>query len=73
MHLKCIIAISNNLYLAHKFCAISFNRPQDLHFPKNSRKIVTTAPLAKYARKFYINIILENKYIACKILYDSMQ
>ena len=29
------------------FFAVSFNRTQDLYFPKNSRKIVTTAPSIK--------------------------
>ena len=36
------------------FCAISLNRTQCLHFPKNSEKIVTTAPPNKlYSQKLY--------------------
>ena len=36
------------------FCAISFNRTQNLQFPRNSGKIVATVPLANYARiNFY--------------------
>ena len=48
------------------FCAISFIRTQDLHFPKNSEKIVATDPLASYVRKNYIITIVQSKYIACK-------
>ena len=47
MQLKCIIVTSNNVHLAFKFCVISFIRTQNLHFPQNSKKIVTTALASK--------------------------
>ena len=46
VHLKSIIVISNNV-LHINFWAISFNRTQHLHFPKNSRKFMTIAPPSK--------------------------
>ena len=55
------------------FCAISANGTQNLHVLENSRKNLTTAPLANYARKNYINIIFQNKSIAYKILHDYIQ
>ena len=55
------------------FYSLSFNRTQNLHFPKNSGKIVITASLSKLSLKNYISVIFQSKYIACKILYDSIQ
>ena len=45
------------------FCAISFNRTQDLHYPKKSGKIVTTAlPIKLCPQKLYQYHILEKVY-----------
>ena len=33
-YLKCVIFTSNNVYFAHKFCAISFSRSRDITIPK---------------------------------------
>ena len=44
IHLKYTIVISNNVHLGYNFCQISLSRTQNLHFPKNSRKIVTAGP-----------------------------
>ena len=49
--------------IEHKICI----------FPKNLEKLLQQHLLASYACKKYNNIILQNKYIACKILNDSMQ
>ena len=63
------------IYIMHiKFYAISFNRTQDLLYPENAGKIVTTASPSKlYPQKLYQYHLLQCKYIASKILYDSMQ
>ena len=58
-----------NFYI--HFCAILFNKTENLHFPPNSAKIVTT--LASYVCKKYINVIFLSKYITYKILYNFMQ
>ena len=45
------------------FCAISFSRTQNLHFPKNSEKIVTTTPLIKLCpQKLYQCHLLKQVY-----------
>ena len=68
MQIKCIIIIFNTshntslLYILHThFCAILFNKTQNLHFAKNFGKIMSTAPSSKLdSQKIYE-------------LYDSMQ
>ena len=44
------------MYIVHiHFCVISFNRTQDLHFPKKLGKIVTTAsPNSQKIYKSYL-------------------
>ena len=49
--------------MEHKICI----------FPKILEKLWQRLPQVSYTRKKYTNIILQDKYIACKILYDSMQ
>ena len=49
--------------MGHKICI----------FPIILEKLWQQRPLASYARKNYMNIIFQNKYIACKILYNSIQ
>ena len=52
VQLKRIIVIPKNVHLAYKFlCDFIQYRIQDLHYPKNSGEILTTAPLASYAHK----------------------
>ena len=44
-------------------CAISFNRTQDLHFAKNSEKIVTTLPPSNLcSRQLYIYNLVKQVY-----------
>ena len=46
------------IYVLHiNFCAISFNRTQDVRFPKNYGKIVATAPPSKAMLAKIISIL----------------
>ena len=54
MQIKCIIVVNDNALILHSyFCAISFNRTQNLHFPEKFGKISITA-LLKFAK--YISL-----------------
>ena len=69
IQLKCIIVISINVHLAYNF----FFAIKDLNFPKIREKLRQQRLLASYARKNYIRIIFQKKYIAGIISSDSMQ
>ena len=64
--------ISNNVY----FCVISFNKTQDLRFPKILEKQLLQRSPESYVSKNYINIIIHSKYIpakCCTILCNRAQ
>ena len=64
-HVKCIIVISNNVYLAYKFLSDFIQQNTRYAFSQKFQKNCGNS----YAYK----LRLRYKYIACKIVYDSMQ
>ena len=62
-HLKWIIVIFYNIYLAYKFLSVSFNRAQEMHFSKNFGKIAITASLSKLCpQKLHESHLLKQVY-----------
>ena len=70
--LKCIIVNYNNVHRVHSFKCNFIQVNTKSAFFKKFGKNVTTMTLASYPLKKYINIIFQNYYVACKILYNSM-
>ena len=56
VYLKCIIVISNNMYLAYKILGYFIQQKPNLYYSKNSIKIVATTPHKKLCSKNYINV-----------------